>query len=475
MKISLTKSNIIFLLIFLLAFLVRFFELFNNFDYLTSEPAIDYMTAKELIVNHKIPIEGYAHGGSFTFSKILWNALLAIPFNVSSGHPFSLRIMMFLISISTIPLAYVLFSKILNTKTTLLITFLLASSPLLVEYAGKIAPPFAVPSIIVILMFSNFRLLSAKTNYFYLSVFLIGMVAYFEIPAFVLLLIQFSLLAGLLIHKNLLNTKQVLYGFLIIFTSTIPVFIFSFQDNLKSFAFHGLQYLNLQSLILTHLETFAWNFRASTAPNIIVSLFVFTILVIGSVKILKDKKIKVPLKRFVFYLVTSPVLFFVVTLLYPNVLGGWWLSFLIVYYCVLLGIVFDYLYFKKYKPHVLFLLIILITLFFNRAYKAYGIVVYPHSTDSIRVKSVAEYVLQDSKNASFSYEVLSVHKPAGRAYDYEAMFWWLGKYSLPSNPNQIYYILEPDYKSLSNKEKLNLKNSKLLKELPNGVKVFKKQ
>ena len=64
-------SLIIFIL--LVGLTPRVIELFNNFDYLTPEPSIDYISSKKIIVDHKFPTDGYAFGGKVKFAKVFWD------------------------------------------------------------------------------------------------------------------------------------------------------------------------------------------------------------------------------------------------------------------------------------------------------------------------------------------------------------------------------------------------------------------
>ena len=450
------------LIILLVGFFLRIAELFNAFDYLTAEPSIDYMAAKSVAVDHIIPTMGYVHGGHLSFAKVLWNLALAIPFLISGGHPFSLKVFMFLVSCTTLLVSYPLFRKIIGKRAALLSTFLMSFSPLLIEYSGKISPPLVLPLISVFIIYSVAKILNGRTNFIYLYAFLTSTVLHFEVPAGILLLVQFLATSAYLLYRKSISYKRVFIALSIITFTSLPVFAFSIAKNIQGFLQISNSKLTFTEVFLSHFISYAWNFRATLSPNpILASLILITILLgIYFFYKAKPKNQKIQL-----WLFSSPFLFFLLSLLYQNPLSGWWLSFLTIYWCLILGICFDTLV-KHRKITAIPIVVLLLIIFYNRTHSALQTrIIFPPTTDVIRTKEAAAFIISDANGKPFNYEVLSHWKVDGNPYYFDAIFWWLGKRNETAAEN-TYIILEPDFNA-----NLDLKP---LKEFDNGIGVYKK-
>ena len=466
----------IFIILIIIGLVPRLVELFNNFDYLTVEPAIDYISAKQIAIDHFFPTSGYVHGGHVNIAKIAWDYLLSVPFALSGGHPFSLKILMFAMGVATIIFTFILFKSKMRFSAVIIITFLIAISPMLIEYSGKISPPYALPTIMVFFLYSLFRFFSGNTRYIYVIGLLIGLVFHFEIPAAMLLVIQFILIFLYCVKKRLLTFKQFLLTFALTGVMIIPTVIFNLHETSEFFLKNtsDIGYSFQFSNIINRLGTFSWNFRASLIPNGILAFFLMILILIGSMRMYLDKKIDKTTKSFVIYLVLSPVLFYLVSIFSPQPISGWWLSFIVVYYCFLLGVILDYFFqVKKLRIYVISIICIMSILFLNRSYQTYSRgITFPHRLELIRTYPIVKYLYDYTGGRRFEYEILSYHKPRNKVFNYDGMIWWLGKNSKLSAKEKL-IILESDYQEPLQLQRLKESKAQIIKSFPNGVVILR--
>ena len=136
------KNKLFWIALILITFIAifpRLMQLYNASNYyFLGEQGVEYQVTKSIVVDHKIVLT--AHQGGFgDFQKPSgFNYLLAIPFIVGGGDPFAGRTMMFLLSLLTVSLGFILIYRMFGLRTAILTSFLMAISPNLKDYIGGI-------------------------------------------------------------------------------------------------------------------------------------------------------------------------------------------------------------------------------------------------------------------------------------------------------------------------------------------------
>lgn len=487
---QINKYWLILILITLIAFFPRALQVFNPYNYFFDpEQGTEYLVTKSIVVDHQIVLT--AHQGGFGgFSKGSgFNYLLAIPFILSGGNPFGGRLFMLIISLLTVPLAFIFANRMFGLRSATLISFLLAISPNLIDYAGGISPPFVIPLLTVFFIYFLFKEFNGQGKFIPLLALIVGLMAHFEMATAGIL---FSLLILTGIICLIKKTIPYRYYFFSIIFFTLPILPILFFDITHNFAnvkgiFKMLEMSKPQiSLVLNNaldnrLEVFNWNFVSTFSPNPVIWIPVLVLILFGIYRFTNSRKGSLKEKTFALYLGLIPIFTFLILLIYPgNVINQWWISNLTVIYCFTFGIFLNYFWSKsKLKLLVIALIIILSIAFIKRTLFIYITqFIYP-PVNYIKEVSAIEYIFENTNKKTFGIIVFAKRDLAN--YDY--LIWWLGntkyKYQPYKAKKGLYYIIiEPNYYPLLNAPiTLNsLRSGELLetKKLPNGFIIEKR-
>lgn len=484
------KYLLVLLLITIIAILPRAAVVFNPYTYFfSSEQGIDYLVTKNIVIDHKLILTAHQGGFGGFFKAPGFNYLLAIPFVLFNGDPFGGRILMLVISVLTVTVAYVSTSRIFNLRSSIFISFLLAVSPGLKDHAGAISPPFVIPFLTVIYLYFLYKAFQKDYKYIYLLTFTVGLMAHFEMAA-AGILTMLLILTGFV----LLIRKAVPYRFFILSISTFtlaisPLIIFDIFN--KFYNLNGiLKMANAASSGLTNqsgsnlinrLGAFIWTYLSTFSPQLIISIFLLIIMIVGIFFTLKDKKTRRHKKIFVYYMLLIPLFTFAILFIYPGeFVHQWWITYLAVIYCFLLGIVLDHLWKNNLLKIVVMVVILLLSLgYLKRTFFIYRTQFsYPPST-YIKEDKAIKYIFNDAGRKPFGIIVYS----GGTQENYDYLIWWNDKTKFHNSPykekkNLYYLIIEPKSYFLSiDEKKLNsLRSGILLKteQLSNGFSIEKR-
>ena len=450
---------LILIIITAIAVFPRVIEVFNPYNYFFDpEQGVEYMVTKSIVIDHKVVLTAW-QGGLGTFSKGPgFNYLLAIPFILAQGDPFGGRIFMLIISILTVPLAFIFANRMLGLRTATIISFLLAISPNLKDYAGGISPPFVIPLLTVFFIYFLFEALHGNKKFIPFLVFVVGLMTHFEMAAAEVLLVLLILTGFICLIKKTIPYRYYLLSIAAFALSIFPLIIFDLTHNfynvkgiLNMFNAGSTQTSNYMSsgignLFANRISVFGWNFVSTFSPNLIIWVIVLAVMLTGIFQIIKDKKLMQEKKTFVLYLALIPVFSFLSLMIYPgNTINQWWIVYLTVIYCFLLGTVLNYLWGKnKLRLLIIFVLSILSIAFFNRTLFIYRTqYVYAPAT-YIKEDQAIKFIFKEAKGNQFGIVVLSSRPQQN--YDY--LIWWNGeKYSYQPyrTPKKTYYvIIEPN-------------------------------
>lgn len=457
-----------FLLLFItiIALFPRISNVFNPYNYFFNpEQGTEYLVTKSIIVDHKIIFIAHQGGFGGFFKPAGFNYILAIPFILADGDPFGGRLFMLIISVLTVPLAFIFANRIFGLHTASLIGFLLAISPNLKDYAGGISPPFVIPLLTVFFIYFLYKSFQKKFKYIPLLTLTVGLMMHFEMATAGTLIILLMLTAIVCMIRNTVPYRYYLISIGFFILTVLPIIIFDLQNNFyntkgilrmidasKTQTFNQMS-SNVGNLITSRIDVFGWNFISTFSPNLIVWILVLSVYLLGLFLFIKDNRTSKRIRTFVLYIVLISPFSFLTMVFYPAPsIAQWWLIHLNIIYCFVFGIVINYLLDKtKFKYLAILMLLILSIAFINRTYFTYKTQFsYPPST-YIKEDQALKYIFNNSDAKSFGIVVLSLRPQ--KNYDY--LIWWNGRkynYQPYRIPKQTYYtIIEPNVTYSSNK------------------------
>lgn len=469
------KHNVIVLFVFIviITILPRVIYFFGGYDFFEVEPAYDFLAVKKIVVDNKLILTGGNVGGIGGFHKgPLYYYLLAIPFSLTKGDPFSGKVFMFIQSILTVAISYILVNKMLNMRTAVFISFFLAISPYLIFQAGRIWNPFMAPIFVVIFLYFLYKVFQKKYRYMYLVAFILGVMTSFEIAIAGTLFAQLIIFTLYFLYKKILPLKYPFLSILIIIFTLSPYFLFDLNNNfynakgvLKMISLTKNQTKNITNIFSNEIlnnraATFSWNFQSTFTPHRIVGPFLFILIYLSAYFYIKNKKNSVQNRLFVLYLASSPLFIFIIFLLYPGDIFAWWLLELTVFYCYLAGILAGYYYRRNFLFKLI--VIIIIAAFLKAAiYRAYldylNGFTYPPKKYTIRLLEPVDYIFKDANKEPFDIKLVTL-RPPSYIYDYDYLIWWLGYAKYKFIPVQEYlYFSDNKIKNLKSNQKLKNK------------------
>lgn len=453
----------IFLLILLIALVPRIIELFSTSNYFGSEQAENYLLTKKIVVDHQIILTARQGGFGGFLKPAGFNYFLIMPFIIASGNPFGGRVFMFFISVLTVVVAFILSNRMFNLTTAFFVSFLLAISPNLSNFAGRIWPPFVIPIFSVIVLFSLYKGLEGNKKFVLLMAFIIGLTSHFEMATTGKLSLLFFI--GLFFF---LMRKKISY---LLFFFSIALFVIPLSPLFISDWIYGTQNLIGIIKLMGHgtnhvidignrLEVFSWNLLSTFSPHILIWPGILLTMNVGTLIYLKTHKNNSAQKYLVLSLWLIPIIYFIILLFYPENIFGWWLIELTVFYCFLLGIVLGFFWEKFY--YRLLVILILAVLFISFVRKTYNLYkndfAFPKTIDMyVKESSPIKYIFEDAGKKPFTIVVYSSNPPEN--YDY--LIWWyqtnIYKYSQNKQKSKLSYALfERDYYRFLGDKKVNL-------------------
>jgi hypothetical protein len=493
------KYLLILIIITVIAIFPRIVEVFNPYNFFfNQEQGILYLLTKSIVIDHHIiltaPQGGNPQGGFGDFFKGPgFNYLLAIPFVLTAGDPFGGRLFMLVISILTVSLSFIFANKMFGLRTATLISFLLAISPSLKDYAGNIWPPSVMPLLTVFFLYFLYKGFQKEFKFIPLAVFTVGLMTHFEMAtaAVLFLLLTFSGFISLL--KKEIPYRYYLFSLIFFVFALLPLFIYDIEHKfhnakgvIKLITQARTQTINHTNLSILNqignrLEVYKWNFMSAFSPNQIIWPLLLIIMTFGIFMILKDKKTPNLKKMYILYLLLILFFTFPVIIFYPGAIAlQWWLIYLVVIYCFLFGIILDYFWTKtKLKFLTIIILLTLTIAFLNRTYFIYKTQFVPTPDTYIQENVSLNYIYKDAKGKPFG--IIVIARNGQENYDY--LIWWNGYEKYHYQPYRekegLYYILiEPDSLLIMNNEKklntLTSGNLVFSKKLPNGFIIEKR-
>ena len=464
-----TKLFLLFSLICLIALIPRSIELFSRSNYFGSEQGVEYLVTKKILIDHEIILTAHQGGLGGFLKPAGFNYLLATAFAVTSGNPFGGRVLMFLISMITVIISFIVGANLFSLRTAFFISFLLAISPNLSHYAGRISPPFIIPLLTVLLILFFYKTLQGNKRFILPIAFTIGLTSHFEMATTGKLWAIFLVILFFLVIKKKIPFTFLFGSFLFFVLPLLPIFIFDLQNNyfnikgiLKLLSAGGNHAISSSMPVLINtlsnrLSVFNWNFQSTFSPHFLIWPVMLVGVYMGVFVYLKENRKGSPEKYLVLFLSLIPVIEFIMLIFYPENIVQWWLIELTIAYCFLLGILLNFFWRKNYLR--IFIVVMLCILFGSFALRTNALYkrefFYPLSVDSyVHESEPINYIFQDAKSQSFNIFVKSLNPQS----NYEYLIWWYGtrakRFPSREKADVLYVLVEPDY--IKNHKEFNM-------------------
>lgn len=482
--------------IVVVAAIPRGIELLNHNYLFLFDQGLFFEAVKNIVVDHNPTLIGSEVGGQGGFFQGPgWYYLLAVPFSLSGGDPYASMIVMFIIGVMTIVTSIFLMRKMFSTVTGLIVGLLIAISPAIVAQSRFIWPPFPISLITVVFIFFLYKVFEKKQKFFPLVTLTIGVMSHFEMATAGIFLIQLFIIVPILYFKKLVSLRYLTLGGISFLLTQITLIIFDLRHQfIISNGILGLVLSksevqtdaskHIKSIFLNHIDVFKFNFLSTFGLSDLLWPLLIIFLIAGTISFVKDKKQKTEQKHLVIYLALSPIVFFLVLMLYLKPIWEWWILQLPIFYCFLLGILIVYLWRKAIlRPIIVGLVLILVGFFINHSITLYKNDFYDYGgTAKIKGKLAAiDFIYKDAKQKPFG---LLVFTPPIYTYAYDYLLWWHAERKYNYKPysekkGTFYLLIEPDpQKPWSYKGWLEtvVKSGKILntEELPSGFIVQKR-
>lgn len=452
-----------------------------------------FLAVKKIVIDHKISLIGTQVGGKGGFFQGPgWYYLLSIPFFLFQGDPYGAMILMYILGVLTVVLSFFLTRKMFDSKTAIFVSLLITVSPAVIAQSRFIWAPFPISILSVIYLFCFYKVFQKKHIFLPILMFIVGLMYHFETATGITLSAATVIIFPFLILKKISSIKFIFYSICGFFVTFLPLIIFDLRHNfLNITGILDMFFLsksgsdgNLGLYVFNHINIFRSNFLSTFYFGNNVFWPIILSLLAGSLFYLKKSRESVEKKLFVLYLLISPLLLFLVLLLYRSDMWMWWILELNIFYCFLSGILTGYFWQKNFlKIPITVVFIFLIFIFGYQTIDTYRKDLYDYGgTQKVKGKIDAlDYIYKDSKGNKFG---LLIFTPPVYTYAYDYLIWWYGKNKFKYIPYQdrrgIYYLLietDPE-KPWSYKGWLEtvIKSGKIIdtKTLPSGFIVQKR-
>lgn len=464
MSYKFSKNKILIIFLIFLVFLGIFgraVEIINQ-NYLWGfDQGREYLMTRDIVVNHHLTLIGTALGaGSAGIQGIFhgpgYYYFLAIPFIIFNGDPYGGVVLMFVFSLSVLLVAYLLGCKMFGKAGGLILLAMFSLSPPLMSQARSIWSPHPSTLFVILSFYFTYLIGISKKKiflYIFLAAFFAGFIYNFEFA------IAIPLTLGLIIYslfkfkKDIVKYVILVSGFLIAY---LPMILFEIRH--KFMALNGIvAYLNSPKSshgpafvqnVVDHWGSFIYNVSGSfPSQNLIPPLLLLALLVVSAIYLVgKEKRVEV--KSFIIYLMSLPLITFIIltflrNTVYPNYLYHLNVLYLILFVYILLS-------FNKSKNNntgkyvfsFLSLFFLIVAIPANAKMITYDLKDYGGDAKIKGKEAAIDYIYKDANGQKFG---LLVFSPPVYTYPYDYLLVWYGQKKYGYTPTQskkgLFYLL----------------------------------
>lgn len=319
------KFNIIGLsFVLILSFLLGARMILSGDFFYLFDQARDLLLVKDIVDTRSLALIGTHSGLGGFFHGPVWLYVLVPVFVVSNGDPFGLAYFFVGLQIVTVFVAYLVGAKLYGSKGGLLISLLIALSPITWGPVPNTIGVNAVPLVFLGLFYFLVKFLRGDANSLIFASFFTGFALQFE-TALPLVIIP-SVIVVIILNKAVIkNLKTVVLSVVAFLLSVSTFILFDLRhDFLMTNAIMGVfsggvkdkGYLELNERLVSHLNSlFALYKDLLFKQDPLLILLLVAIFAFGLFLFITNKKSKY--KKEFLYLLFFPVLPFIFLILYP--------------------------------------------------------------------------------------------------------------------------------------------------------------
>src|SRR3989344_2569618 len=223
-KIKLDNYKILFLLILSVGAFLRFYELSEIMTFI-SDIGWFYISARDLIINHEIPLVGIESSRPWLHQGAIWTYILAIILWISNFNPVAPAYITALIDIATLLIVFVFSFKLFGKNIGLISSLFYATSPLIITSAQTPYHTSLIPFFTILLIVSVYKWIKGNALFFPICIFLLALLYNLEIATFALTIVVFLIFFYALFKKKnwIRRISKIKILFLSIFAFLIPM------------------------------------------------------------------------------------------------------------------------------------------------------------------------------------------------------------------------------------------------------------
>ena len=231
---SLNKKNALLLVTLFLAGFLRFYKLSTLMPFI-GDYAWFYLSARDIIINGKIPLIGIASSHPWLHQGPLWTYMLAIALWAGEFNPVWGAYLTSVIGVATVFLLYKLCQEFFSEKIALVAAFLYATSPLVVFHSRAAYHTSPIPFIVLLFIYFLIKWIKGNSKMFPLLLFFIAILYNLEL-ATILLWVPVIVLITIGFYKRkkwatkIFNFRIIGLSVLLFFLPMIPFLIYDFKN-----------------------------------------------------------------------------------------------------------------------------------------------------------------------------------------------------------------------------------------------------
>lgn len=450
------------LLIIFLTIFPRAVETLNKNYVFGYDQGRDYLAVKSIVIDHKPALIGAELGAgysgiSYVFHGPFYYYLLSIPFVIFKGDPYGGVVLMLLFGIASVIFSFYLGKKIFGPAGAIVVALLVAISPPLISQARFIWNPHPSTLFILLAFYFSFLMQKKRNLFIFLAAFFAAFTYNFDLGIAIPMCIATLFYSVLVVRLSKLKEYGLLFlGF---FLGFLPMVLFELRHGflgIKNILLYLLSSNSSQALfsnkyIANHYGSLVYNFIDTFPGQSYVPYDLLTIVFFGIFIYFFLNEKDATWKKFLLFLISLPVITFIIFFPLRNAIYGHYLVDLNLIYIFL----FAYVFVKSYQiRNILF--IVLYTVFLTSP-------VFIATIDAIKVsyndyrdhggvnkiagiKEAIDYIYKDAQGKTFG---LLAFSPAVYTDKFDYIIWWYGAEKYHYQPHKekkglFYLLIEPD-------------------------------
>jgi hypothetical protein len=294
----------------------------GDFLYLFDQ-ARDYLLTKDIVDTRSLVLIGTHSGLGGFFHGPLWLYMLAPVYVLGKGNPFSFTYFYVGLQLLTVFVAYLVGSKLYGNKGGLLISLLIALSPVTWSVVPNTIGVNAEPLVFLGLFYFLIRFLRGNKNSFIFATFFAGLSLQFE-TALPLILAPVLIIVYCLFDKPIKDIKLILLYLVsyLLSLSTFILFDLRHKFLMTTAVFNSFVgghkekgYLELVDRIPAHLNSLFGTYRSILFKEDSLLILLLTVIFISAIFLILRSKSRYK-KEFLF-LLSFPIVVFCLFVFYP--------------------------------------------------------------------------------------------------------------------------------------------------------------